>query len=85
MDVEGPGDGADGFALEDELTSKLRLVRSHFLRATEGHAARHGGLPAFVGPAHDEGPLELRNSGEDRHDHYAGRRRRIGPGLIKRL
>ncbi len=53
MDVEGPSDGADGFAFEDELTGKVRLVRPHFFRTTESHASRHGGLPAFVGSARD--------------------------------
>ncbi len=59
MDVEGPGDGADGFTVADEFSGEFLLVGQHFLWPAEGHAARLGGQPAFLRAAEDEGALEL--------------------------
>ena len=85
MDVEGPGDGADGFSVADEFSGEFLLIGQHFLGPAEGHAARLSGQPAFLCAAEDEGALELGDAGEDRYDHPAGRACGIGPRLIERL
>ena len=53
MDVEGAGDGADGFSVSDEFSGEFLLVGQHFLWPAEGHAARLGGQPAFLCAAED--------------------------------
>jgi hypothetical protein len=85
VNVEGPCDGADGFAFENELASELSLIGAHFLRAPECHAARHRRLSPLVRPPQDKRPFELGDPGEDGHDHHAGRGRGVGPRLVKRL
>ena len=49
MDIEGPGDFADGFSFVDEMSSEGALIRSQFGRAPEGDAACLGGPPSFLG------------------------------------
>jgi hypothetical protein len=53
VDVERPGDGADGFSVADEFSGEFLLVRQHFLWPAKGHAARLGGQPAFLRAAED--------------------------------
>ena len=55
MDVEGPGDGADGFAFEDELTGEFGLIGAHFPWTPKGHATRHCRLSTLIGPLQDQG------------------------------
>jgi len=63
VDVEGPGDGADGFPVADEVSGEFLLVGLHFLWPAKGYAARLSGQPAFLCAAEDEGALELRDAG----------------------
>jgi len=64
MDVENPGDGADGFSVADEVSGEFLLIGLHFLWPAEGHAACLSGQPAFLCSAEDEGALELGDAGE---------------------
>jgi hypothetical protein len=85
VNVEGSGNGADRLSVADEFPGQLLLIRAHFLRSAECHAARFGSHPAVVCSTDNERTLELGDACKDRHDHPAGRTRRVGPWLIKRL
>ena len=85
MDVEGPGDGADGLAVGDEVAGELLLIGRHLSGPAEGHAARLGGQAPFFRAAEDEGALKLGDAGEDRHDHAARGAGGVGPGFVERL
>ena len=65
MDIEGPGDFADGFSFVDEMSSEGALIGSQFGRAAEGDAACLGGTPSFLGSGSDQRALELRDASED--------------------
>ena len=43
MDIEGPGDFADGFSFVDEMSSEGALIRMQFGWASEGDPACLGG------------------------------------------
>jgi hypothetical protein len=83
--IECPGDGANGLALENELSSELGLIGQHFLWTSKGHTTRHRRLSPLVGSAQYESLLELGDSSEHGHDHHARRGSSIGPSFIKRL
>ena len=65
MNFESPGDGADGFALADQLAGQILLIGRHFLGASEGDAAGLGGLPAILGSTENKGALKLGYAAED--------------------
>ena len=73
MNVEGSGDGTDGFAFEKELAGQVLLFRQHLLWPTEGNATGYGGLPAILRSGQDQAALELGDPTEDGHHHLAGR------------
>src|SRR3546814_811980 len=85
MDVEGPGDLADRFAVADEVAGGLLLVLTHFTGPSERDATRDGSASAIIGAAEDECALELGDAGEHGQDHAPRRAGGIGPWLIKRL
>ena len=81
MDIEGPGDFADGFPFFNEMASEGALIRPQFGWVPEGDAACLGCAPAFLGSGGDQRALELRDASKDGEHHEPGRRRRIVPGL----
>ena len=48
MDIEGPGDFADGFSFFNEISSEGALVRPQFGRAAEGDATCLGSTKKCV-------------------------------------
>ena len=65
MDIEGPGDFADGFSFFNEMANEGALLRPQFGRAPERDAACLGGAPAFRGSGGDQRALELRDFSKD--------------------
>ena len=72
MDIEGPGDVADGLPLFDELASDGALVRAQFGRTPERNAACLGGAASFLRSGGDQRALELRDAGEHGEHHASG-------------
>ena len=60
VDVEGPGDFADGPAFLHQGEGEGLLIRAQLLRSSERHAATLGGFAALVGAVPDERPFEQR-------------------------
>ena len=85
MNVEGFGDGADGFPLLDEFEGQFLLITAKLTRTAEGDPAFAGVDETVLSALSDEGALELGHAGEDGQYHAAGRRERIRPWLVKRL
>jgi hypothetical protein len=85
VDVEGPGDFADGPAFLDQREGEGLLIRAKLLWPAERHAAAFDGLASLVGSTADEGAFEFSDTGEHRQHHAPGRRGRIRPRLLKRL
>jgi hypothetical protein len=59
MDVEGFGDGADGFPLLDEFEGQFLLLTAKLTRTAEGDPAFAGVDETVLGALSDEGALEL--------------------------
>ena len=64
MDIEGPGDVADGFSFFNEISSEGALVRPQFGRVAEGDAACSSGALSFLGSGGDQRAFELRDAPE---------------------
>ena len=54
MDIEGPGDFADGFSFFNAMAGEGALLRPQFGRAPEGDAACLDSRPAFLGSGGDQ-------------------------------
>ena len=76
MDIEGPGDFADGFSFFNAMANEGALIRPQFGRAPEGDAACLDSGPAFLGSGSDQRALELRDASKDGEHHAPDRRRR---------
>lgn len=85
MDIEGPGDFADGPAFLDQGKGESLLIRTKLLRPSERHTAAFSGLASLVGAMADERAFELSDAGEHRQHHAPGGRGRIRPRFFKRL
>ena len=69
MDVEGPGDLADGLPLIDEFAHERLLIRSHFWWPAKGDAALASVDKTVRRSLPNKGALEFGNAGEDRQNH----------------
>ena len=81
MNLQHLGDGTRFLPTVDELAGKGNLLGRQGRGAAEPDALRHRGGTAATGALMDQGSLELRDAGEDRQHHAAGRRRSVGPRL----
>ena len=71
VDVEGPGDVADGFAVADEVAGYFLLIGAHLAGSDEGHAADLHDAATVIGPAEDEGVFEPGDAAEHGQDQTA--------------
>ena len=85
MDIEGPGDVADGFSFFNEISSEGALVQAQFGRAAEEDATCLSGAPSFLGSGGDQRASELCDASEHGEHHAPGWGRRISPGLRNEL
>ena len=66
MDIEGPGDFADGLSfLFNEMASESALIQAQFGRSVERDVVCLGGAPSFLGSYGNRWALKLRDARED--------------------
>ena len=69
--VEGPGDVSDGLAFRKQPRRHLNLVRIQLARTAKADTAPFGRLASSPGSLPDQIPFELRDAGENGHDHLS--------------
>ena len=73
MDIEGPGDFAEGFPFFSEILSEGTLVWAQFGPAVERDTACLGVASSFLGSGGDQRALELRDASEHGEHHTPSR------------